>query len=412
LSKAKPFSISKWVVLKAFRRVKANGGAAGVDRESIEGFERNLKKNLYKLWNRMSSGSYFPPPVRAVDISKDDGGKRPLGIPTVADRVAQMAGKLYLEPEVEPHFHPHSYGYRPGRSAVEAVGVARKRCWRYDWVVDLDIKGFFDNLDHGLMMKAVRKHTKYKWILLYVERWLKAPAQKEDGTLVNREKGTPQGGVVSPLLANLFLHYAFDDWMKRNYPGIPFERYADDIIVHCASEKQAKFIRAKIEERLLQCGLELNREKTRIVYCKDSNRRNGYQNERFDYLGYTFCSRKTKNREGKFFCAFAPGVSTKSVKDISRAMRGWRIHRRSDLSIKDLSRLFNPVVRGWINYYGRHYKTALFKVFKAFNHILVRWAMWKYKTLRYRQRRATHWLRLVACRQAGMFAHWEFGIRP
>lgn len=412
MSKAKPFSISKWVVLKAFRRVKANGGAAGVDRESIEEFERNLEKNLYKLWNRMSSGSYFPPPVRAVEISKDNGGKRPLGIPTVADRVAQMAGKLYLEPEVEPHFHPHSYGYRPGRSAVEAVGVARKRCWCYDWVVDLDIKGFFDNLDHGLMMKAVRKHTKYKWILLYIERWLKAPAQKEDGTLVDRDKGTPQGGVVSPLLANLFLHYAFDDWMKRNYPGIPFERYADDIIVHCVSEKQAKFIRAKIEERLLQYGLELNREKTRIVYCKDTNRRTGYQNEWFDYLGYTFCSRKAKNREGKFFYAFSPGVSTEAVKDIRRVMRGWRIHRRSDLSIKDLSRLFNPIVRGWINYYGQYHKTALYRVFQVFNHILVRWAMWKYKTLRYHQRRATSWLRFVARRKAGLFAHWEFGIRP
>ena len=279
-------------------------------------------------------------------------------------------------------------------------------------MVDLDIKGFFDNLDHGLMMKAVRKHTKYKWILLYVERWLKAPAQKEDGTLVNREKGTPQGGVVSPLLANLFLHYAFDDWMERNYPGIPFERYADDIIVHCVSEKQAKFIRAKIEERLLQCGLELNREKTRIVYCKDANRQNGFQNERFDYLGYTFCSRKAKNREGKFFYAFVPGVSTKAVKDISRTMRGWRIHRRSDLSIKDLSRLFNPIVRGWINYYGQYHKTALYRVFHVFNHILVHWAKWKYKKLRYHELRATHWLRLVARRQAGMFAHWEFGIRP
>jgi len=409
LSKAKPFSISKWVVGEAFRRVKANGGAGGVDRESIEGFERNLKKNLYKLWNRMSSGSYFPPPVRTVEISKDDGGKRPLGIPTVADRVAQMAGKLYLEPEVEPHFHPHSYGYRPGRSAVE---VARKRCWRYDWGVDLDIKGFFDNLDHGLMMKAVEKHTKYKWILLYVERWLKAPAQKEDGTLVDRDKGTPQGGVVSPLLANLFLHYAFDDWMRRNYSGIPFERYADDIVVHCVSEKQAKFIRAKIKERLLQYGLELNRGKTRIVYCKDSNRRSGYQNEHFDYLGYTFRPRKAKNRFGDYFFNFTPGVSTKAAKEIHRVIRSWRIKRRSDLSIRDLSRLFNPVVRGWINYYGQYYKTALYQVFQMLNRIFVRWAMGKYKKLKFHQRRATHWLRSIAFRQADLFAHWKSGIRP
>ncbi len=228
MGKAKPFSISKQVVWDAFKRVKANGGAAGVDGVSIAEFEKNLKGNLYKLWNRMSSGSYFPPPVRTVEIPKDSGGKRPLGIPTVSDRIAQMVVKLYLEPKVESHFHSDSYGYRPSKSAIEAVGVARQRCWRYDWVIDLDIKGFFDNLNHDLVMRAVRKHTDCKWILLYIERWLKAPAQMEDGTLVNRDKGTPQGGVASPLLANLFLHYAFDEWMKSNYPTFPFERYADD----------------------------------------------------------------------------------------------------------------------------------------------------------------------------------------
>jgi RNA-directed DNA polymerase len=296
LSKAKPFSISKRVVFEAYKRVKANKGAAGVDEESIEEFERDLKGNLYKIWNRMSSGSYFPPPVRAVDISKKDGGQRRLGVPTVSDRIAQTVTKMYFEPEVEPYFHTDSYGYRPGRSAIEAVGVARKRCWHYAWVLDLDIKGFFDNIDHALMMRAVRKHTKCKWLLLYIHRWLKAPVQLEDGSLVIRGKGSPQGSVISPLLANLFLHYAFDEWMKRSYDAIPFERYADDIIVHCISEKQARFIKAMIEKRLLGCKLELHPKKTKLVYCKDDQRRGNYPEQKFDFLGYTFRPRLAKTR--------------------------------------------------------------------------------------------------------------------
>jgi RNA-directed DNA polymerase len=261
---AKPYSISKNSVWEAWKKVRANQGAAGVDAESVAEFEADLKNNLYKLWNRMSSGSYFPPPVRMVAIPKSGGGKRMLGIPTVTDRVAQMVAKVYLEPKLEPRFHPDSYAYRPGKSALDAVGKARERCWQYDWVLDLDIRGFFDNLDHDLLMRAVRAHTDCRWILLYVERWLKAPAQREDGTLVAREKGTPQGGVISPLLANLFLHYEFDEWMRRNYPHIPFERYADDIIVHCKSETQAKQRRDAIEQRLGECNLQLHPEKTRI----------------------------------------------------------------------------------------------------------------------------------------------------
>ncbi len=230
LDKAKPFSISKREVWEAFKRVKVNQGGAGVDGQTIAEFEGDLSNNLYKLWNRMSSGSYFPPPVRRVEIPKGDGGNRPLGIPTVSDRVAQMVVKRYLEPKLEEHFHEDSYGYRPLKSAIEAVGVARERCWRNDWVLDLDIKGFFDNIDHDLLMSAVQRHTDCKWVLLYLERWLKAPVQLADGRLVEREKGTPQGGVISPLLANLFLHYAFDEWMRRKCPSIRFERYADDMI--------------------------------------------------------------------------------------------------------------------------------------------------------------------------------------
>ena len=273
MGEAKPFSITRQEVWEAYKRVKANKGAAGVDEESITDFEKRLKKNLYKIWNRMTSGSYFPPPVRMVKIPKANGGERKLGIPTVSDRIAQMVVKRRMEPEVDPLFHSDSYGYRPWKSALEAVGQARQRCWRRDWVIDLDIKGFFDNIDHELLMRAVRKHAKEKWIGLYIERWLKVPEQDENGRLVPREKGTPQGGVVSPLLANLFLHYAFDRWITEKYPHVQFERYADDAIVHCRTESEAQELRTAIAARMEQCRLELHPQKTKIVYCKEDERR-------------------------------------------------------------------------------------------------------------------------------------------
>jgi group II intron reverse transcriptase/maturase len=283
-SQAKSYSISKMAVWKAYNRVKANRGAAGVDSESIEEFEKDLKSNLYKIWNRMSSGTYFPPPVRSVAIPKKDGGERRLGIPTVSDRIAQAVVKLYLEPEVESQFHDDSYGYRPRKSAVDALAVTRQRCWRYDWAIDLDIRGFFDNLDHALVMRAVGKYTQCPWILLYVKRWLQAPVQLADGTRVPRTKGTPQGGVVSPLLANIFLHLAFDDWMRTTHPDVPFERYADDIVAHCKTEKQAQQVLANIKRRLQHCRLEVHPEKTRIVYCKDDDRKGRYPEEKFTFL--------------------------------------------------------------------------------------------------------------------------------
>lgn len=300
-SQAKPFCISKKVVWEAYKRVRANGGAAGVDSESIEEFEEKLKNNLYKIWNRLSSGTYFPPPVRSVGIPKKDGGERRLGIPTVSDRIAQTVVKMYLEPVVEPYFHPDSYGYRPGKSAADALAATRQRCWRYDWAIDLDIRGFFDNLDHALVMRAVGKYTQCPWVLLYVKRWLVAPAQLEDGTLVPRTKGTPQGGVASPLLANIFLHLAFDDWMRKMHPDVPFERYADDIVAHCRTEKQAQQVLDSIKRRLEHCRLEVHPEKTRIVYCKDDNRTGTYPEEKFNFLGYTFRPRRSRNRRGKFF---------------------------------------------------------------------------------------------------------------
>jgi RNA-directed DNA polymerase len=412
VNKAKPFEVSKWEVWKAFQRVKANQGAAGVDSESIADFEKELKNNLYKVWNRMSSGSYFPPPVRTVAIPKAGGGQRSLGIPTVSDRVAQMVAKIYLEPLVEPQFHPDSYGYRPGKSAIKAVGVTRQRCWRYNWVLDLDIKGFFDNLDHELLMRAVRKHTDCKWMLLYIERWLKAPAQLADGTLVSRQKGTPQGGVISPLLANLFLHYAFDEWMRRTYPQNPFERYADDVVVHCQTESEARGLREAIAERLSQCKLELHPEKTKVVYCKDDDRRGHYPNEKFDFLGFTFRPRRSKNRWGRFFINFSPAVSAKAAKIMRSTMRSWRVHLRSDKALDDLSRMFNPVLRGWINYYGSYYKSALYPILRQLNRSLTRWAMRKFKKLRGHQRQATHWLGRIAQRELNLFAHWRLGVRP
>jgi RNA-directed DNA polymerase len=342
----KPYCITKQEVVVAYEKVKANDGAAGVDGQSFEEFEKNLKGNLYKVWNRMSSGSYFPPPVRTVMIPKAQGGERPLGIPTIADRVAQMVVKNRLEPLLDPHFVSASYGYRPGKSALDAVGQARQNCWRYAWVLDLDIKGFFDNIDHALLMRVVRKHTREPWILLYIERWLTAPAQDASGALTAREQGTPQGGVISPLLANLFLHYVFDKWMRTHYAGQPFERYADDVIVHCRSEEEARALWFAIETRLRRCKLELHREKTKIVYCKDDLRRGRYQNEEFTFLGYTFRPRSVRSRSGKVFVGFNPAISVQACQRIRATIRSWQLHRRSDLLIKEIARQYNPVIRG------------------------------------------------------------------
>jgi RNA-directed DNA polymerase len=411
MNEAKPFCISKWEVWEAYKRVKANKGAAGVDEQSIEDFEKRLKKNLYKIWNRMSSGSYLPPPVRTVKIPKANGGERKLGIPTVSDRIAQQVVKSRLEPEVDRLFHADSYGYRPGKSALDAVGRARERCWRYDWVVDLDIKGFFDNLDQTLLMRAVKKHAKDQWLVLYIERWLKAPVQEEDGKLIPREKGTPQGGVISPLLANLFLHYAFDRWITVKYPHVPFERYADDVIVHCKTETEAQEVRAAIATRLGECGLELHPEKTRIVYCKDDDRRRRYPNEKFDFLGYTFQARRSKNRKGKFFINFSPAVSNKAAMAMRTEVRSWNLPQRSDKAIEDLSRMFNPIVRGWIRYYGRYYPSALYPTMRQLDRDLALWAKRKYKKLRGHLRRATHWIARISRRAPALFACWQMGVR-
>jgi RNA-directed DNA polymerase len=410
VDEAKPFKIPKREVWEAFKRVKANQGAAGVDGQSIAEFEANLAGNLYKLWNRLSSGSYFPPPVRRVHIPKANGGTRPLGIPTVADRIAQEVVRRYLEPILEPAFHADSYGYRPGKSAVDAVHQARQRCWRYDWVLDLDIKGFFDSIDWELLLKAIRHHTDCPWVLLYIERWLKAPVQMEDGNVVPRTTGTPQGGVISPLLANLFLHYAFDIWMGRTFPHVPFERYADDAICHCKSAEEARALWGAIADRFAACKLVLHPQKTKIVYCKDVNRRGDSPDIHFDFLGFQFRARKimwVKVDRRIFAHSFQPAASPKALTRISREIRRWALHHRSDKSLQDLAAMYNPCIRGWINYYSHFYKTQLRPTLKRIDLYVIRWARRKFKRLRRKTKGARDWFDRLRRVNPTLFAHWQ-----
>lgn len=412
MQKAKSFEISKHQVWQAYLRVKANNGAGGIDGVELEDYEKDLKDNLYKLWNRMSSGSYFPQAVRLVEIPKESGGIRTLGIATIEDRIAQQVVVMMLEPLVEPHFHTDSYGYRPGKSAHQALEVTRQRCWRHDWVLDLDISQYFDSIDHGLLMKAVSRHTDCTWALLYIRRWLVVPYQLKDGSLVQRDKGVAQGSNIGPVMSNLFLHYVFDEWMKRKYTDIPFERYVDDAICHCVSERQARELKQAIKERFAGCGLELNEEKTKIVYCRDDDRKGKYQEEQFTFLGYTFRSRRSKNRQGKHFINFTPAISNKAKTKITRSMRGWNLQSRADKTIEDLARMFNKIIQGWINYYGRFYKSAMYPLFRHLNRKLAYWVRRKFKRFKRHGHRAEGWLGRIASQQPNLFAHWRLGIRP
>ena len=408
----KSFEIPKRLVYEAWKKVRANSGAPGVDAVSIGMFESREGDFLYKLWNRMSAGSYMPAPVRAVEIPKDHGtGVRVLGVPTVADRVAQTAAAMLLEEKLKPIFHPDSYGYRPGRSAHDALAVTRGRCWKQAWVLDLDIRAFFDNVPHDLLLKAVAHHTRERWVLLYIERWLKAPMQMPDGTLVARERGTPQGSPISPLLANLFMTYAFDMWMTREHPGAPFERYADDIVVHCDSEMQARRLWVEIAKRLKTVGLELHPEKTKVGYCKDANRTGDSEHTSFDFLGYAFRGRLARGSRG-YFMSFAPALAPAARKAISHTIRAWHLRRRTTEDLSSLAREINPQVSGWIGYYGAFYRSELhFLAFRIDQH-LVRWARHKFKRLRYSPVRAWTWLAAVKRREPGLFVHWQGKPQP
>jgi RNA-directed DNA polymerase len=404
----KPFDISKREVWEAYEKVKANKGAPGVDGCSIDDFEKDLKNNLYKIWNRMSSGSYFPPPVLAVEIPKPHGGgTRVLGVPTVADRIAQTVAARRLEEKVEPIFHPDSYGYRPARSALDAVGRCRERCWRHDWVIDLDIQKFFDSVPWHLIVRAVEAHTDVPWVVLYVKRWLAAPVRLPDGTLAERDRGTPQGSAISPVLANLFMHYAFDAWMARGFPTVPFERYADDAVVHCKSERQARHLRQAIADRMAEVGLRLHPDKTKIVYCKDGNRQGSYEHTAFTFLGFTFRQRRARNRHGKSFSNFLPAISKDALNKISAAVRSWRLHLRTGHTFKDLARRINPIVAGWMQYYGAFYRSALSPLLQRINAYLMRWIRKKYKRLRGKKKARECWQGITG-RYPLMFAHWKW----
>jgi len=404
--------ITKRMVWKAYQKVKSNRGSAGVDRVGLEEFQRNLDKNLYKIWNRLSSGSYFPPPVREVEIPKKDGRKRKLGIPTVGDRIAQQVLKGYLEPRLEEVFHDDSYGYRPLKSAHQAIESVRTNVRNYAWVIDMDIKSFFDEVDHELLMKALDKHVEEKWVKMYVKRWLEMPVQEKTGHLRTKEgRGTPQGGVISPLLANLFLHYSLDQWLAIDYPHISFVRYADDVIIHCSTEAEANHILASIKVRLQRCKLRLHEGKTKIVYCQDYRREKKQYRVKFDFLGFSFQPRpmKSKRAEGKTFLGYDCAISKESRKKILAEIRATRFHRWSTGTIEDLARLLNPKLSGWVNYYGKFGRYQLNRLFRILHNRLVRWVLNRYKSLKGSKRRAYAYLKQL---QKGnlIFYHWKKGF--
>lgn len=411
MDERKSFQICKHQVMQAYKLVKENRGAGGIDGVDFEAYDKNLKDNLYKLWNRMSSGSYFPKPVRGVEIPKKNGKKRLLGIPTIEDRIAQMIVRLEFEPMVEPIFYEDSYGYRPGKSAIDAIGITRKRCWKYPWLIEYDIVGLFDNINHEKMIKAVRKHTDEKWIILYIERFLKTPIILPNGEKKERPAGTPQGGVISPVFANLFLHYAFDTWISKVYPGNPWARYADDGVIHCRTEQEAQKILLELGERFRDCGLEVHPGKSKIVYCKNDKSLAEKEHTSFDFLGYTFRSRHARNKQGIFFNTFTPAVSKEAAKvfreKIRRVIKGTQ-----SISLEKLAENINPIVRGWMNYFMVYRSREARKEIDYVNQILVRWIKKKYKTVRRNWGKAWRMTARIAKSTPELFYHWQKGIKP
>jgi len=408
----KSIPITKRMIWEAYKKVKKNKGAAGIDEETIEWYEARLDDNLYMLWNRMSSGSYFPPSVLEVEIPKDDGRKRKLGIPTVNDRVAQQVLKSYFEQRFEAEFLPQSYGYRPLKNAHQAVEQVRKNVRRYHWVIDMDISCFFDKMSHELLQKAIERHVQEKWAKMYITRWLQAPIEDRKGNKRYREgEGTPQGGVISPLLANLFLHYAFDKWLELTYPNLCFVRYADDIIVHCNSQAEAEEVLIAIKKRLGECRLQLNEKKTKIVYCKKDHRKDKFKTVQFDFLGFSFQPRPSSNHGGEMFVGYDCAISRKSENKIVEEFRKYEFHRWTGSDITRIANVFNPKIRGWINYYGRFRIHKLMRIFRIFHNRLIKWVVNRYGRFERSMIKAGRWLRNLAISYPGLFVHWQYGFQ-
>ena len=410
-NETKSVPVSRTMIWEAYKKVRSKQGSAGVDHVSMKEFDAQRSKHLYKLWNRMASGSYFPPPVKEVEIPKKDGKFRKLGIPTISDRVAQMAIKDYLEPRFEKIFSPHSYGYRPNKNAHQALAAVRENSWKQEWVVDLDIKGFFDNIDHLKLMTALEKHVKEKWCLMYIQRWLTAPVQTSSGELLYKQgKGTPQGGVISPLLANLFLHYAMDKWLEQTHPTVKYVRYADDAILHCKSKQQAEYVLQRLKERMQQCGLELHPGKTKLVYCKDYRRQEDYPEVKFDFLGYSFQPRSTKSKKtGKLFLGFDCAISIKSKTHIAEKMKELNIAYLTHRSIVGVAKFLEPYIRGWVNYYGKYRLSEMNPIFQLLRSRLVQWARKRYKRYKTSINKAYNWLNRIQEQFPSLFYHWRLG---
>ena len=411
-NETKSVPVSKQQVWLAYKKVRSNAGSAGIDQVSMDEFDAKRSEHLYKLWNRMASGSYFPAPVKEVEIPKKDGKMRKLGIPTISDRVAQMVVKDYLEPRFEKLFSPHSYGYRPGKNAHQALSAVRENVRMLDWVIDLDIKGFFDTIDHGKLMLALEKHVSEKWCLMYIERWLQTPVQTKTGELVAKQgKGTPQGGVISPLLANLFLHYAMDKWLEQTHSAVRYVRYADDAVLHCKSKVQADYVLRNLRKRMKQCGLELHPEKTRLVYCKDYRRQEQHESVKFDFLGYSFQPRTAKSkRDGALYLGYDCAISISSKKRIAATMKALDIEHLTHKSIVGVAQFLEPYIRGWVNYYGKFRLWEMNPLFQLLRRRLVMWARKRYKRYKTSINRAYRWLERVKDQYPSLFYQWRLGF--
>ena len=402
----KTVPIEYYDVAKAYQKVRKGGKAVGIDQQSWADFDKEPERNLYVIWNRLASGSYHPQPVREVEIPKKDGSKRKLGIPTLRDRIAQQVVKDYMEKRIDKLFHENSYGYRPLKSAHQAIEQVRQNTFGFDWVLDMDISKFFDEVDHDLTLKAVSHVIEEKWVLMYVERWLKMPVQKQDGTVEPKQgKGTPQGGVISPLLANLYLHFAMDKWLSNHYPTVRFVRYADYVVIHCSTHQQAEQVKEALINRLAEVKLKVNESKTHIAYCKDYSRKESHEKVKFEFLGFSYQPRARKSkRDGKNFMAFTAEISQTNKKRIIQTIRELGVWRDTRVEIQSIAAQLNAKLRGWINYYGLYSKRSLRIALVKVEERLVKWLKKKHKA---GTRKARAKLKVIRRENPELFYHWR-----